>query len=340
MSTYRIRRQAQRPAAHGYVAACARIAESRSFQGFIYAVILANAVVLGMSTYPEFERNDGRVLELLNEVFLMIFAIELVIRISAFGRRPQDFFRSGWNVFDFVVISLGFVPGLRKSATLLRLARLLRVVRLASVRGDLRAVAVGMVRSIPAISSLLLMVTLVVYFYAMIGWLMFAEQDPEHWGTLGRSMLTLFTVSTLEGWNVILYEAQETMPAAWIFFVSFVLLISFLVLNIVMGILLNSIEREREAALAARPQGERTKVDTRLDALRGALAELEGERAREEAEPAGVSEEERRRVDARLGALHRAVLDLEAELEKYAREREAEDEGVPRVIGRRAGRAV
>jgi voltage-gated sodium channel len=318
----------------GFAARCSRIAESSRFQGFIYAVIIGNAVVLGLSTYPRLESDHGHLLTVINEVCLGIFVVEIAIRIAAYGRRPHDFFRNGWNVFDFVVVSLGLIPGLRKSATLVRLARLMRVARVASVRSDLRAVALGMARSLPAIGSLIVMVTLVVYFYAMIGWLLFSEDDPTHWGTIGRAMLTLFTVSTLEGWDVILYEAQEIRAEAWIFFVSFVLLISFLVINIVLGIFMNSIEQERQSAQEQHGRDKR-ELDRRLEELRQALVALEAERVREEKLEDAADERERARVDARLDVLRRALLELETEV---ARSKPPDQmDRIPR-LSRRAGR--
>jgi voltage-gated sodium channel len=112
--------------------ACARIADSSRFQNFIMCVIVANAVTLGLGTYDWSSQVDS-LLTTLDDAFLGIFVVELAIRITAFGSRPQDFFRDGWNVFDFIVIGLAFVPGVRDNVTLLRLARLLRVVRLVSV---------------------------------------------------------------------------------------------------------------------------------------------------------------------------------------------------------------
>src|SRR5688572_1486023 len=106
-----------------------RFVESPLFTALVLAVILANAVVLGMQTYPELDRDHGETLDLLNNIFLGFFVVELGLRMAAYGRRGLDFFRDGWNVFDFVVIAMAFVPGIRESSTLLRLARLLRVVR-------------------------------------------------------------------------------------------------------------------------------------------------------------------------------------------------------------------
>ncbi len=132
---------------------CWRIAESPRFQGFIMAVIVANAITLGLQTYDSIEANAGELLDVLDAVFLGIFVVELVIRITAYGRHPRNFFRNGWNVFDFVVIAAAFVPGIRENATLLRIARLLRVVRLVSVLPDLRIILKAMAHSLPPIGA-------------------------------------------------------------------------------------------------------------------------------------------------------------------------------------------
>ena len=136
---------------------CARIADSTRFQGIIIAVILANAIVLGLQTYEAIDQDAGDVLVSLDQVFLGVFVVELLIRFLAYGphlRGYRDFFREGWNVFDFVVIGAAFMPGLRENATLLRLIRLLRVVRIVSVLPDLRVLLRGMVRSLLPIATM------------------------------------------------------------------------------------------------------------------------------------------------------------------------------------------
>ena len=133
------------------VRTCRRIADSPRFQGFIFGVIVLNAITLGLGTY-DFGAGVESPLTVLDEIFLGIFVVELAIRITAYGRRPQDFFKEGWNVFDFVVIALAFTPGLRENVTLLRLARLLRVVRLVSVMPDLRILVRALARSLPGTS--------------------------------------------------------------------------------------------------------------------------------------------------------------------------------------------
>ena len=265
---------------------CRRIADSQRFQAFIFGVIVLNAIVLGLGTY-DLSSGFESTLTVLDEVFLGIFVVELVIRITAYGRRPQDFFKEGWNVFDFVVIALAFAPGLRENVTLLRLARLLRVVRLVSVMPDLRILVRAMARSLPPITSLFLLTVLLMYIYGMVGWILFNEEDPEQWGNIGQSLLTLFQILTLENWPQYLERAQEIHPASWIFFVSYVLIASFLVINILIAIIINSmeevheVERDEERKRSGEDLvavGEGT-VAERLEEVRRSLDRLEAQLA-------------------------------------------------------------
>jgi voltage-gated sodium channel len=229
---------------------CSRIANSSRFQNFIFGVIVANAITLGLGTY-DWGRTVDDSITVADEVFLGIFVLELAIRIAAYGRRPQDFFKSGWNVFDFVVIGAAFLPGVRDNVTLLRLVRLLRVVRLVSVMPDLRILVRAMARSLPPIASLGLLTLLLMYVYGMVGWILFGDEDPEQWGNIGQAILSLFQILTLENWPDFLEAGQAIHPASWIFFVSYVLIASFLVINVLIAIIINSMEDVHEAEKAA-----------------------------------------------------------------------------------------
>ena len=261
---------------------CRRVADAGVFQGFILVVIVLNAITLGIQTYDISEGLDSA-LSTLDGVFLGIFVVELAIRIAAFGMRPQDFFRDGWNVFDFVVIGAAFAPGLRGDATLLRIVRLLRVVRLVTVLPDLRILVRALVRSIPPIISLVVLTIMLMYVYGMLGWILFGDQDPENWGDIGQALLSTFTMLTLENWPALLQAGTAIHPASWIFFVSYVLLASFLVINILIAIIINSMEEvhaaEREEERADRLEhlgdGDTVTIADRLAALRGAIDELE-----------------------------------------------------------------
>jgi voltage-gated sodium channel len=230
--------------------ACERIAGAREFQLFIFVVILLNAVVLGLDTYESVHDRWGDTLFILNEAFLGIYIVEILIRIAAHGKRPQDYFKSGWNVFDFIVVFAVFIPGVRENALILRMVRLLRIVRIISVLPELRVLVSGMIRAVRPIGAMAAMTLVLLFVYGMVGVKIFGDQLPERWDDVGTAMLTLFTVLTLEGWNEILFDAQEVTQYAWIFFVSFVLFASFLVINVLIAIIITSVEDAREAELA------------------------------------------------------------------------------------------
>lgn len=276
-----------------------RIVESDAFTYFIAGVILLNAAVLGLETYDRIDREAGGTLELANDVFLGIFVLELLLRFASYGSRPQDFFRSGWNVFDLVVVGAAFVPGLSKNSTLLRLARLARVVRVVRLLPDVRVLMLAMARSIPPMLSLAVLAGLVLYVYAMVGWMLFGDEDPERWGDIGQALLTMFVLLTLENFPDVLEDGMAIEPWSWIFFVSFALLAAFILLNVLIGVVINSMDEAREIELAnerealkklrAEPGAEEPLADTALEervvALKVALEELEREMQLAERDP-------------------------------------------------------
>jgi voltage-gated sodium channel len=273
----------------GLVAACRRIVDAPRFQALIISVIVANALVLGLETYESLDDDIGGVLSALNGVFLGVFTVEVAMRLLAFGRRPQDFFRNGWNVFDFVVVGAAYLPFVRESVTLLRMARLLRIARLLSVIPGLRIVVLGIARSLAPIGGMAALTFFVLYLYGMVGWLLYNDHDPARFGNIGRSLLTLFQVLTLEGWNDVLAKEMEYSSWSWVYFVSFVLIGTFVVLNVVIAIIVNSmdevrameLERERTELVAAAlaegqdDPGADERMKERLTALREALDDLE-----------------------------------------------------------------
>jgi voltage-gated sodium channel len=287
----------------GLVGVCARIAGSAWFQYGIIAVILVNAVVIGLETYDSIDDRFGDVLHTLNDVFLGIFTVEILIRVVAYGRRPQAFFREGWNVFDFVVVAVAYLPWVRESVTLLRIARVLRVTRLFAAMPGLRVVVLGLSRSVGPILSLSALTFLLLYVYAIVGWAWFGDYDPGSFGNLGRALLSLFQILTLEGWNEFLDKEMARYDLAWAYFVSFVLLGTFVVLNLVIAIIVNSMDEVREmerrraieelaveATEGLHPEGE---LLGKVNSLRAALDDLEHELAASRPLDRGASDERR-----------------------------------------------
>jgi voltage-gated sodium channel len=270
---------------------CARIVGWRWFDAVILGVISINAVTLGLETYDSVEAEHGTLLHAVNDIVLGIFVVELALRMGAHGRRPQDFFRDGWNVFDFVVVTASFVPGVRENATLLRLARLLRIVRAVRLLPDLRVLTVAVGRSIPGVASLAAITLLLVYVYGMVGWLIFSEHDPNNYANVGQAMVTMFVLLTLENLPTYIENGQALSDWTLLFYISYALVASFLIFNLFIGIVINSMEEARAIELH---RAERALLDEdeanddhahevilgeRMRALRTAMEELERELA-------------------------------------------------------------
>lgn len=260
------------------VGICARIAASARFQVLTFAAILANGLVIGLQTYDSLERALGSVLDTLNAVFLTLFVIEIIIRIISFGRRPWRFFGEGWNVFDFVMVAPALIPGVRENVTALRVVRLLRVFRIVSALPEMRVLVQGLGRSIAPLMSMAVLVLLLFYAYGMVGWILFSDHDPAHWSSLGQAMLTLFAILTLEGWVEIQETALSYSEWSWVFFVSFILISSFVLINMVIAVLINGVDEARARAAAERKAAERVEDQPlldRLESLREGIDDIE-----------------------------------------------------------------
>ena len=177
-----------------------RFTEAPAFEAAIIAIIIFNAILLGMDTSPAIDRDYGDWIRTAYQVALTIFIIEALLKMTASTPRVAGYFRDGWNIFDFLVIIFALIPVTGELAIIARLARLLRVLRLVSTIKDLRLIVTALIRSIPSVGHVLLLMSIIVYIYAIIGYHLFSEHDPENWRNLGISVLTLFNIITLEGW--------------------------------------------------------------------------------------------------------------------------------------------
>jgi voltage-gated sodium channel len=293
-----------------------RAVDSAFFTTVVVATIAVNAVVLGLQTYDGVVDRWGRQLDAINAACLAIFVVELFIRIGSYWPRPWEFFHSGWNIFDFVVVSAAFVPGIRQNSTLLRLVRLLRVVRLVRVLPDLRFLLLGMWRSVPPLASIGAVTAMILFVYGMVGWILFGGELPDQWGNIGRAMLTLFVMLTVENFPVYMDQAMDIEPWAWVYFVSFILVAGFIILNVLIGVVLNAMEEAREldtrralgersgvTPLTRRPRGARTRRGADRDPPRRPRRARAGARARLRCEP-GPSPVMSSKPAARCGGGH------------------------------------
>ena len=225
------------------------LVSSNWFEYFIIAVIIANGIILGLETSSTISRRYGDWLYVGNDVALGVFIVEAALKMLALWPRPHRYFRDGWNVFDFLIIVFALVPATGQFAMIARLARLLRVVRLISAIRDLRLIVAALVRSIPSVGHVMMLMSIVAYIYAIMGHQLFHQHDPEHWGTLGRSLLTLFNITTLDNWTQIMNAAMEHHPWSWVYFVSFVVVGTFVVINLFIAIIINSLDDAKRSHL-------------------------------------------------------------------------------------------
>lgn len=249
-------------------------------------VILANAVVIGLSTFTIGAGID-RVANTVDNFFLALFTVELVIRMAADGFDPRRFFRDGWNGFDFLVVALCFVPGISTSTSALRIVRLLRVSRLLRVMPDIQVLMRGLRRAAPPAMSLAALTILLCYLYAIVGWMLFGGRAPEgtpgYFDNVGVAMLTLFELLTLEGWNAILPDLRQISPWALPFVISFLLIGTYVVVNLVVGIVINSLdeayqERDRARQAKALASGsEQASLEETIEQMRESLRRLEAQ---------------------------------------------------------------
>ena len=225
--------------------ACERIVGMRAFDGVVIAMILATAIGLGADTSHDLHARFGAAIEWVYQVALTVFVVEAAAKLTAVSPRFERYFRDGWNLFDFTVLVLAFIPDTGEFALIARLARLLRVLRLVTVIPQLRIIVATLVRSLPGLGHVMLLLFVIYYVYAVAGVHLFREHDPVHWGSLGIALLTLFRVMTLEDWTDVMYTAMEFHPMSWIFFVSFVLVAAVVMINMVIAVVINNLHDAR-----------------------------------------------------------------------------------------------
>ncbi|MGW3955617.1 ion transporter [Streptomyces sp. NPDC004752] len=279
---------------------CRAVTEARWFALTVFLVILANAALLGVETYTGLVAGWQHWLRLAEHTCLAVFTVEILLRLAAHADRPREFWKDPWNLFDLAVVLCAFLPVVRENTTVLRLLRLARVLRTARFLPQLRIVLVAVGRSLPGTLSFLLVGALLLYVYAMVGWVFFGNSDPEHYGSVGRAVLTLFLLMTLDGIGDAVRAGLEVSRWSLLYFASYVLLASFVLVNVLIGVVLTSLEEARELERDASP----------------------------ERPPTPVEPEERRHLAERIATARRALDDLERDLQRDV------DRGVDRDLDR------
>jgi voltage-gated sodium channel len=217
----------------------ARMVESRSVQNFIVALIIINAAILGLETSPAAMARWGGLLVALDRICLAVFVVEIALKLAAYQRW---FWRSGWNIFDVLVVAVALVPG-AGAWSVLRSLRVLRVLRLLTVVPSLRKVVAAFLHSIPGLAGVVAVMAIFFYTAGVLATRLFGDDFPVWFGSLGRSLYTLFQIMTLESWSMgIVRPVMESHPWAWAFFVPFIVIATFTILNLFIGIIVSTMQ--------------------------------------------------------------------------------------------------
>ncbi|WP_282078500.1 ion transporter [Epibacterium ulvae] len=246
------------------------VLNSAAFGRFIIFVILLNAVTLGLETSQTIMARFGGLIILLDKICLTIFVVEIIAKLAV---RRLAFFRSGWSVFDLIIVTLALVPG-SQAISVLRALRILRVLRVISVAPSLRRVVEGFVTALPGMGSVFLLMAIIFYIGAVIATKLFADTFPQWFGTLGQSGYSLFQIMTLESWSMgIVRPVMEVYPYAWAFFIPFIMVTTFAVVNLLVGLIVNSMQDAHSAEEGVQTDAYRDDVLGRLERIEKLLAE-------------------------------------------------------------------
>lgn len=242
-------------------------------QNAIIGVIVINAIVLGMETSQVLMAQAGGLITFVDKLCLSVFVAEIAAKLYARGWR---FFTSSWSIFDFVIVGVALVPA-AQALSALRALRILRVLRVISIAPRLRRVVEGFLTSLPSMGSVFLLMAVIFYIGAVISTSLFGQSFPEWFGTLGLSAYSLFQIMTLESWSMgIARPVMEVYPYAWVFFVPFIMATTFVVANLLVGLIVNSMQDAHHEDDVEETGAHRLDVVVRLEAIEKKLDALNG----------------------------------------------------------------
>lgn len=250
------------------------IVEDPRTDRFIMGLIVINAVTLGIETSRYAMEHYGTLLETVDRIVLAVFVLELAARLIVYR---LSFFKDGWNVFDFIVVGIALAPA-TEAFSILRALRILRLLRLITAVPTLRRVVTGLIASLPGMGAITLLLGLIYYISAVLATNLYGQEFPTIFGTLPRSLFTLFTVMTLEGWvDGVVRPIMEKHPYAWIFFIPFIVCTTFTVLNLFIGIIVSAMQAQVAEAQAAELAAEREMMHDETTPLVQEIKELKAE---------------------------------------------------------------
>jgi len=220
------------------------VRSNKIFETFVVTIIIFSALVIGVKTY-EISPLVNNIITVLDWLITAIFLLEITIRFIGEPNKRR-FFHNGWNVFDTLIVAVSLIPIDNSDMAIIgRLIRIFRVLRMISIIPELRLLLNSLLKAMPQLGYVMLLMFIIFYIYAAVGSTFFSKINPELWGDIAISMLTLFRVMTFEDWTDVMYETQEVFGLSWIFYLSFIFFTAFAFLNMVIGIVVNVLEQER-----------------------------------------------------------------------------------------------
>lgn len=271
-----------------------KLVNSTLFQRLVISAIIVSAVLIGLETSPEIMEKWGTSLKVIDRFLVLLFALEIGLRLASHGRAFWRFFSEPWNVFDFVVVAACLLPASHQYIVVLRLFRVLRVLRLVTTVPKLQLLVGALFKSIPSMGYIIVLLSVHFYIYAVLGTFLFGANDPWHFGSLGKSALTLFQVVTLEGWVEImvtqikgcssaaaglastLCDGSEAFPRiAPLYFVSFIVLGTMIILNLFIGVVVNSMNEMQEELAGEDSSRSPEKIRKELALVKASLERLD-----------------------------------------------------------------
>ncbi|MGO1534977.1 MAG: ion transporter [Halomonas sp.] len=252
-----------------------KLRSNKFFEAAVIAIIVISALVIGAKTYDETSQLEQWLLYL-DVAVTIFFLIEILIRMAA-ERTLLSFFKKGWNIFDFLIVTASLIPMDDSEMVLLaRLLRIFRVLRLVSMIPELQMLLSALVKSVPRMGYVVLLMFIIFYIYAAIGSFLFHNVDEGLWGNISLAMLTLFQVATFESWaTAVLYPAMDVYPYAWVYFLTFIFLNAFIFLNMMIGIVLDVMQKESAQMALDNGEGEEAELQSLRNDVRGLKVQLD-----------------------------------------------------------------
>ncbi len=253
-----------------------RIRSNKIFETFIVSIIIFSALVVGVKTY-DIPPAISQLVFVLDWLITAVFLIEITIRFLG-EKHKRNFFRSGWNIFDTVIVLVSIIPiEDTEMAVIGRLIRIFRVLRMVSIIPELRILLTSLLKALPQLGYVMLLMFIIFYIYAAVGSTFFASINPDLWGDIAISMLTLFRVMTFEDWTDVMYETMSVYSLSWAYYLSFIFFTAFAFLNMVIGIVVNVMEKEHRALESKEEEDNIAHLQQELKEIKALLLELKSD---------------------------------------------------------------